>query len=34
MGEATLFFFYHQRQIIEYLKLEVNMGKNNNKKDE
>lgn len=24
----------HQRQIIEYLKLEVNMGKSNNKKDE
>lgn len=25
-------FFDHQRQIIEYLKMEVDMGKSNNKK--
>lgn len=36
MGEAAHFFFFnnHQRQIIDYLKLEANMGKSNNKKDE
>lgn len=33
MGEAT-FFFDHRRQIIWYLKLEVNKGKNNNKNGE
>lgn len=36
-GEATLDFFYfsfnHQRQIIEHLKLEGNMGKSNHQKD-
>lgn len=33
--KLPIFFFNnHQRQIIDYLKLEANMGKSNNKKDE